>query len=242
MTINLAYQEIKRLNEELTHHSIYQKLNSIENLRIFMKYHVFAVWDFMSLLKSLQNCITCTSVPWFPSNHSPEMVYLINSIVLAEESDELPDGSHMSHLQLYLKAMDEVGADAYLFKDFAYHEGRAPVPKVVFEFVSFNYGTAKSAPARKVAASFFFGREKIIPEMFKSILEIIEKNADKYPSLIYYLKRHIEIDATTHAPMALVMFEGLTPNPEDREQALRHAVIALEKRKQLWDNILKEMK
>jgi len=71
------YAKIERLNEELTHHPMYQKLNSIENLRIFMKYHIFAVWDFMSLLKSLQNSIICTTIPWFPSNYSPEMVYLI---------------------------------------------------------------------------------------------------------------------------------------------------------------------
>ncbi len=45
--------EVNRMSQHLAAHPIYQHLNSLEAIECFMKYHVFAVFDFMSLLKSL---------------------------------------------------------------------------------------------------------------------------------------------------------------------------------------------
>ena len=74
---------------------MYSVINDMDDLKLFMQYHVFAVWDFMSLLKSLQNNLTCTSVPWFPVGNS-QTRYLINEIVAGEESDVDMNGNRKS--------------------------------------------------------------------------------------------------------------------------------------------------
>src|SRR5579862_1762934 len=101
--------EIEPLRQQLIQHDLYKNINSIDDLNIFMEHHVFAVWDFMSLLKSLQQKLTCTNVPWVPVG-SANARYLINEIVLGEESDVDADGNRISHFELYLRAMQQAGA------------------------------------------------------------------------------------------------------------------------------------
>ena len=42
------------LSEKLEEHALFSRIDSLDDLRFFMRYHVYAVWDFMSLLKKLQ--------------------------------------------------------------------------------------------------------------------------------------------------------------------------------------------
>src|SRR6266403_688911 len=106
------------LRAALLDHPIYTHVASVADLRRFMEDHVFAVWDFMSLLKRLQQDLTCVRVPWFPSK-DPHAARLINEIVIAEESDLGPDEGPISHLGLYLEAMEEIGANTTAFRKFS---------------------------------------------------------------------------------------------------------------------------
>ena len=108
---------LARLRDTLLDHPLYADVVSIDDLRQFMEDHVFAVWDFMSLLKRLQQEMTCTSVPWLPADN-PKAARLINDIVIGEETDVDPDGLYVSHLDLYLRAMKDVGADTARFDTF----------------------------------------------------------------------------------------------------------------------------
>ncbi len=91
----------------------------------------------------------------------------------------------------------------------------------------------------EVAASFFFGREKLIPGMFTTIVDVLNKEKVEAPTLVYYLKRHIEIDGDEHGPLALKCLEYLTgDSPELKNLAISSGLKALELRKGLWDNVL----
>ena len=116
-------ERIAPLREELLSHPIYNQIDSVELLRQFMQMHVFAVWDFMSLVKRLQNEVTCRSLPWLPPARA-QVARFANEVVLGEESDLGPDGKPASHFELYLDAMDEIGADTTMVKSFIHKVAR----------------------------------------------------------------------------------------------------------------------
>ena len=101
--------QVRASRDRVVEHPLYSEMHTREHLAHFMTRHVYAVWDFMSLLKALQRRVTCVDVPWLPVG-SPAARRLVNGIVLDEESD-LVDGVIVSHFELYLTAMQEVGAD-----------------------------------------------------------------------------------------------------------------------------------
>src|ERR1700724_2220375 len=105
------------LRAQLLEHPVYAEVDSVSDLRRFMEDHVFAVWDFMSLLKRLQQDLTCTRVPWFPADNA-RAARLINDIVIGEETDVDPEGSYVSHLELYLRDMEDVGGSTHQFDTF----------------------------------------------------------------------------------------------------------------------------
>ena len=234
-------QAIIDKQNQLTEHPLYHSLNNLEALQTFMKFHVFAVWDFMSLLKSLQREITCVSIPWEDSKYEPELVQLINEIVLGEESDCDQYGNPASHFSLYLKAMDEIGADTSLIKSFLSTKDFDLLPAKIREVISYHLDLSLNGKVHEVASSFFHGREKLIPGMFTSLVNVLEENKLDCPTLIYYFKRHIELDGDEHGPKALKCLKALTPNSETLQEAQSVALKSLDYRDELWSFINSEI-
>ena len=221
MNSNIAYieKELVAVREELKNHSLYKKLHRIEDVQLFMEIHVFAVWDFMSLLKALQIKLTCVSTPWMPAKNA-ELARFINEITVAEESDYDVNGVVKSHFEMYLTAMDEVNADKTKIENFIKllrtggsveaSLAQVALPKAITDFVNFTFNTIKTDKSHLIAAAFTFGREDVIPDMFINIIEkaSLENNAS-YDSFMYYLKRHIELDGDEHGPLSLKMVTEL---------------------------------
>ncbi|RFN59411.1 DUF3050 domain-containing protein [Marixanthomonas ophiurae] len=245
-------KRIKPYRDTLLQHPLYSEIKTPEHLQTFMEYHVFAVWDFMSLLKSLQNNLTCTAVPWIP-NGEPETRYLINEIVLAEETDINLKGERQSHFEMYLDAMKKAKANTTPMNDFlkllkstSISEAieKSDVPKAVQKSLTYTFSVIEENKPHKIAAAFTFGREDLIPEMFSEIIKRIQQNFPKedLTEFKYYFDRHIELDEDEHGPMALQMVKNLCGDDGKKwREAERTIVQSLQAREQLWEGVLSEI-
>ena len=232
---------IKQLHDELGRHPVFRKVDNLDAMKIFMKYHIFAVWDFMSLLKSLQRNVTCVALPWKESTYNPELVRLINEIVIGEESDLGPDGRATSHFSLYREAMNEVGADTGPIDRYLIDFNSNLLPKKLSKLVTYHLDLAMNGSVHAIAAAFFYGRENIIPLMFESLVRVIEGSDLSCPKLLFYLRRHIEVDGNEHGPAALKFLDELVGNSDLRLEAEKTALESLRYRKDLWDFIAQEI-
>lgn len=231
---------IKDQHQKLVHHPVYRELKNLRSIQIFMEAHIFAVWDFMSLLKSLQNKLTCTTVPWKPSSYSADVVRMINEIVLGEESDIDQYGNPCSHFDLYLKAMEEVGADTAPIHKFLETLNTDHLPESVKPFVVHNLDIAINGRVEEVAASFFYGREKLLPDVFQAILKTLGSEGVHCPTLRYYFERHIEVDGDSHGPLAEKCLAEICSTDETKNLRANYAGIqALRYREKLWDSTYK---
>jgi hypothetical protein len=248
--------QLRRLRTALLQHQLYAHVVSASDLRRrFMADHVFAVWDFMSLLKRLQQDMTCVSVPWFPAENA-RAARLINDIVIGEETDIGPDGSYVSHLDLYLSAMAEIGASTVQFDRF--HSlvlagvpvdvalRRVGAPPHVQAFVANTMVVANSGSVEEVLAAFFYGREDVIPEMFRRLLDTLygaKHNNGRFRHFIYYIGRHIELDGDSHGPKGRELLEDLVANSPDRNRrALAVACSSIKARIGLWNGTLSKLR
>lgn len=244
--ITKIQQNIEPLRQQIINHRVYSAISEVEDLQVFMEHHIYAVWDFMSLLKALQINLTCTTLPWFPVGDAVTR-QLINEIVAGEESDADQDGNVKSHFELYLDAMVQSGANVEPINNFltSLQKGRdfdmafelACVPKPARAFVNSTFETINSGKAHLQAASFTFGREDLIPNMFFSMVNDLNcKQPDKVSIFKYYLERHIEVDGDQHSHLALSMTEKLCEKDDNFwAEAEKTARQALQKRIDLWD-------
>ncbi|MFV5693964.1 DUF3050 domain-containing protein [Flavobacterium sp. LB3P122] len=249
MNIETVNNRIQPQKELLLQHPLYKKVKTIEDLQCFLECHVYAVWDFMSLLKALQSKLTCTTTPWF-ATENPETRYLINEIVLAEESDLTIDGRRQSHYEMYIEAMIACGANTTGIKQFLSEVNslknifvaikKSNLHPNIKAFLDFTFRVIEEGKSHEIAAAFTFGREDLIPSMFTEILKNFQENFPKkdLSKLIYYFERHIELDADDHGPMAMKMITELCGTDAQKWSDVEEiSILALEKRIGLWDAI-----
>lgn len=242
------------LKRKLDRHPIYGTVQDMDSLRRFMEHHVYSVWDFMSLLKYLQRHMADTQVPWMPSGDADVTAAqrFINEIVLGEETDEgLPlakgQQTFVSHFDLYLGAMEEVGADTRPVKAFLRSVQRngiemalqtAKIPEPARRFMQTTFGFIATDKAHQVAATFALGREQVIPGMFRALLADMKISKRKAPLFHYYLERHIHLDDELHGPLSLRLLAHLCGDSTVKLRAATKAgCAAIEARIAFWDGV-----
>lgn len=251
MKIEFVKSQILPARQELLKHQAFSWIDDLEKVHVFMENHVWAVWDFMVLLKGLQRACTSIGPYWVPKGN-PEVRRLINEIVFGEESDLDQNGRAVSHFELYVQAMDEAGANTLPIRSFiqdlengvdaklALRQSQAP--EGAKQFVLETLQVVERNVASEMAAVFTFGREDLIPDMF---IEIVRNLKEKFPSELglftYYLERHIEVDGDVHGALSERMVVELCGNSPDLwDKAIASSKIALQNRINLWTAVLEQ--
>ena len=242
---------IQSFKSRLETHPIYDAVKTLQDLRIFMQHHVYSVWDFMSLIKYLQNIIAPVQYPWVPQGDG-NVRRFINELVLEEESDQTTsEKTFSSHFELYLTAMEEIGADTHCVKSFietiqsngidaALNLDCVPAASRVFTRQTFDF--IDSGKPHNVAAALALGREHIIPCMFRAILKYAGVTDQQAPVFHFYLNRHIHLDEDFHAPLSLKLLNGLCQSDAAKfSEAIAAAEVAVEARLTFWDGVLKQI-
>ena len=249
-TLNGASKHFDSLQQQLINHPLYSAIGNIGHLRIFMEHHVFAVWDFMSLIKSAQNFIAPTTVPWVPSDNF-YYVQFINQLVSEEESDNLySTNAHdhpCSHFERYLEAMTEVGANTNIISRFiniVRKEGldaalTIPIlPNPAIQFMTFTFDVIKRNQLHLTIAVLALGREDLVPQLFRSLPQNFPMNRSEVPNFFAYIDRHIQLDEQEHAPVAKQLLQELCEGSRAKQiESQEIAEQALAVRLKFWNEI-----
>ncbi|MCV6637403.1 DUF3050 domain-containing protein [Candidatus Albibeggiatoa sp. nov. NOAA] len=254
MSVQFNAEVIQPLQQQLDNHPVYAALQTMDDLRCFMNHHIYSVWDFMSMIKYLQQKVAPTTYPWTPQGDG-NVRRFINELVMEEESDQanpIVDGQHSSHFELYCRAMREVGADAetaWQFVDLVKTQGIDTalnanfVPAPSRQFTQTTFAFIASDKPHCVAAALALGREKIIPVMFRAFLDRMQVTPEQAPIFHFYLNRHIHLDQDFHAPLSIRLLQELCENnPDKMQEAEQAACQAIEARIMFWDGVMSALK
>lgn len=243
--LNPLTRELEPLVNTINHHPLYQQLQNLQHLQFFMQEHVFAVWDFVCLLKELYRRLIVTKAPWTPPS-DPVSARLISQILLEEESDLDHSGQHyLSHYEIYLQAMQKIGANTDAIKQFVSELSQGIQPDIALSHIPILPTTKQfvlttfsffSKTDHEIASAFVYGREGITSPLFSAIVneisqQLTHQEQQQCDILFYYLKRHIDLDSNEHFPKATQMLGRLIADKPVRwQQAKTAATLALQSR------------
>jgi hypothetical protein len=250
-SLNNQKKIIIELKELLISHRLFANKLNIEQIRVFMESHIFSVWGFMSLLKSLQIEITSNHIPWLPNENTKNgLTNFINEIVLCEESDDIDGIGYSSHFEIYLQAMENIKANSEIIRKLIYKLQEEKYDKEfinelsihneVKDFIKYDLEISQSMNLSKIVGSFTLGREKVIPNMFSYIVPCIEED-ENTKHLLTYLKRHISVDGDRHGPLSTKLLDVICVDEKDYYLAYSSGIKSLELRLKVWDRISYEL-
>jgi hypothetical protein len=232
---------------ELVSHPLYKEVTTLARAKTFMEHQVWCVWDFMCLAKSVQVGVGCYQVPWVPPRNTA-LVQAANGILSGEEADIGPDGLPASHLEIFIDAMIEAGAEAGpilrfiqdLRDGFDFNTAVAAhgIPDAARVFMR-NTMSLATGPLLCRVACFCLTREELVPRMFYSFIPNLPNADSEMPKFLWYLQRHVELDMETHGPHSQTLLRGtIGSDPSKQDEAMSAVVEALEARLVYLDKTL----
>lgn len=233
----------ERYFQLLDDHPIYDRLVGRGPIQAFMEAHVFCVFGYQQLLRSIHRDLMGVSQT-LHNEAFKEAFRIMHEIVLEEELDFSDEGRIVSHLELYLEAMREMDCDlSWVFgflDDWERHVpplealGRSGFPDSIKEFGAFIFSSL-NRPLHEKATIFFYEGEPYIPDRFLYHLEL-QTEALPLSLWLDYWERHIEGVKKPGFSAAGRLVEILcAKDPKLNHEAERAAEEVLKKRKKLFD-------
>lgn len=245
---------VEHESDELTQHPILHAVSDRAGLRVFMASHVYAVWTHISLVKRLQHELTSVAVPWVPPR-SRHAARLINELVTGVECDLDADGAPISHYELYLDAMQNVGADTRSIRRFVQliDDGSssalerafdsATTPQHVRTYVRHALRVARQGSLAQVMGCFLHERDISLQQSITRLLAEWTRTSPALPRLAYYLERHSQLECGRHAErLQRVVQELDSTSPRFADDVLASARESLGTRIRFWDGVLAEIR
>ncbi len=245
-------KELTSLKRKINKHPLFKNNLNKNEVKLFMETHVFAVWGFMSLLKKIQKKITPQNIPWVPNENTKNgLANFVNEIILGEESDYIDGIGYISHFEIYLLAMKNIDANPNELMKFiklnkksnkiSTNLQKINVCKEVKDFLKHDLKIASSGSLSQLVGVFTLGREKVIPNMFKYILQSLNDDV-KIKYLRAYLERHISVDGERHGPLSVSLLNNVCHNPNLMCEAYKSAITSLELRLKVWDKVYAQIR
>lgn len=189
----------ERYFQLLEKHDIYESVVGLKSLQYFMERHIICVWSYTALLQSLHKDLVAMVFPLNSESHK-EAIRLISEIIINEEVDDLGDGRYLSHLELYLEAMQDLDCDLSKILDFfdQLETNRSideAIKKSLFSEEIKEYARATARFLRKPlhirAAALYYEGEPFFPDQFLYRLYLLSDHI-KCDKALWYFEKHIE--------------------------------------------------